>query len=81
MFLVNLGLIWLSKAHVAVPVSDSMIMAGVVFETGGYGLVRLLKILSLFFKIGFSRWIFVSLICLCQFDIKSLLAYSFVAHI
>jgi NADH-ubiquinone oxidoreductase chain 4 len=56
---------------------------------GGYGLLRVIK---LFIKIGLKVNIFiiiisliggivVSLICIRQNDIKSLIAYSSVAHI
>nr|APX39435.1 NADH dehydrogenase subunit 4 [Cryptocephalus celtibericus] len=80
--------LWLPKAHVEAPVSGSMILAGVMLKLGGYGLMRFLKF---FLKSGFS-WgiilmvlslfggVLVSLICLRQSDMKSLIAYSSVAH-
>nr|QZI85920.1 NADH dehydrogenase subunit 4 [Moechotypa diphysis] len=85
MFSVHL---WLPKAHVEAPVSGSMILAGVMLKLGGYGLIRLM---SLFLEIGMKfNFIFivislvggfiVSLICLRQSDMKSLIAYSSVAH-
>nr|URX53624.1 NADH dehydrogenase subunit 4 [Postelectrotermes sp. 1 AB-2022a]URX53676.1 NADH dehydrogenase subunit 4 [Postelectrotermes sp. 1 AB-2022a]URX53741.1 NADH dehydrogenase subunit 4 [Postelectrotermes sp. 1 AB-2022a] len=84
MFLVHL---WLPKAHVEAPVSGSMILAGVLLKLGGYGLLRVFPILVNFFKLGFI-WIsislvggfLVSLICMRQTDLKSLIAYSSVAH-
>nr|AML26386.1 NADH dehydrogenase subunit 4 [Staphylinidae sp. BMNH 1274634] len=80
--------LWLPKAHVEAPVSGSMILAGVMLKLGGYGLMRLMP---LFLHIGVKlNWIFlmismvggfyVSLICLRQVDMKSLVAYSSVAH-
>nr|UFP05758.1 NADH dehydrogenase subunit 4 [Hycleus scutellatus] len=85
MFFVHL---WLPKAHVEAPVSGSMILAGVMLKLGGYGLMRLMMIfISLgmsinYFFIGLSLigGVMVSLICLRQSDIKSLIAYSSVAH-
>nr|YP_010137182.1 NADH dehydrogenase subunit 4 [Paraglenea fortunei]QWM97241.1 NADH dehydrogenase subunit 4 [Paraglenea fortunei] len=85
MFFVHL---WLPKAHVEAPVSGSMILAGIMLKLGGYGLMRLLglfleigmKFNLIFIIIGVMGGFFVSLICLRQSDIKSLIAYSSVAH-
>nr|UPX88702.1 NADH dehydrogenase subunit 4 [Aphodius rufipes] len=80
--------LWLPKAHVEAPVSGSMILAGIMLKLGGYGLMRLMKIFLLvgvqvnyiFISISMVGGVFVSLICLRQTDIKSLIAYSSVAH-
>nr|YP_010721206.1 NADH dehydrogenase subunit 4 [Parnassius stoliczkanus]WDS46331.1 NADH dehydrogenase subunit 4 [Parnassius stoliczkanus] len=80
--------LWLPKAHVEAPVSGSMILAGIMLKLGGYGLLR---ILILFQGIGSKMnfiWIIISLLgglyislnCFCQVDMKSLIAYSSVAH-
>nr|AND96083.1 NADH deshydrogenase subunit 4 [Onthophagus crassicollis] len=85
MYLVHL---WLPKAHVEAPVSGSMILAGVMLKLGGYGLMRLMlifieigmKINIIFILISMYGGFLVSLICIRQIDIKSLIAYSSVAH-
>nr|YP_009441010.1 NADH dehydrogenase subunit 4 [Tagiades litigiosa]ARJ31547.1 NADH dehydrogenase subunit 4 [Tagiades vajuna] len=80
--------LWLPKAHVEAPVSGSMILAGVMLKLGGYGLLRVLIFLqSISLKLNYI-WIIISLVggfyislkCLCQVDVKSLIAYSSVAH-
>nr|AND96559.1 NADH deshydrogenase subunit 4 [Tiniocellus spinipes] len=85
MYLVHL---WLPKAHVEAPVSGSMILAGVLLKLGGYGLMRLMsiflsigmKINMIFLVISMFGGLLVSLICIRQIDMKSLIAYSSVAH-
>nr|YP_010954688.1 NADH dehydrogenase subunit 4 [Dorcus davidis]WMW30073.1 NADH dehydrogenase subunit 4 [Dorcus davidis] len=80
--------LWLPKAHVEAPVSGSMILAGVMLKLGGYGFMRLMqmmiplaiKVNLIFIVIGLMGGFFVSLICLRQGDVKSLIAYSSVAH-
>nr|YP_010272323.1 NADH dehydrogenase subunit 4 [Meloe mediterraneus]UKE80244.1 NADH dehydrogenase subunit 4 [Meloe mediterraneus] len=85
LFLVHL---WLPKAHVEAPVSGSMILAGVMLKLGGYGLMRLLVVFTSvgltinYFFIGLSMigGLVISLICIRQSDMKSLIAYSSVVH-
>nr|BBA21815.1 NADH dehydrogenase subunit 4 [Nipponoluciola cruciata] len=80
--------LWLPKAHVEAPVSGSMILAGVMLKLGGYGLFRFMKIFMetglkvnfVFIVISLIGGFFISLVCLRQMDIKSLIAYSSVSH-
>nr|YP_009741013.1 NADH dehydrogenase subunit 4 [Traulia orchotibialis]QID04040.1 NADH dehydrogenase subunit 4 [Traulia orchotibialis] len=85
MFLVHL---WLPKAHVEAPISGSMILAGVLLKLGGYGIFRVMKVISylgmkfnyFWLSLGLSGGVIVSFICFRQVDLKSLIAYSSVAH-
>ena len=84
-FLVHL---WLPKAHVEAPISGSIILAGVLLKLGGYGLIRIIMCLGTLNNKLNLWWISISLYggclirlnCLRQIDLKSLIAYSSVAH-
>nr|YP_009348104.1 NADH dehydrogenase subunit 4 [Nothoaspis amazoniensis]APW83517.1 NADH dehydrogenase subunit 4 [Nothoaspis amazoniensis] len=85
MYLVHL---WLPKAHVEAPIAGSMVLAGVLLKLGVYGMYRVKVVLdakmiemgSLFISIVLIGGVIIGMICLCQVDVKSLIAYSSVAH-
>nr|YP_009480301.1 NADH dehydrogenase subunit 4 [Reticulinasus faini]AIZ58551.1 NADH dehydrogenase subunit 4 [Reticulinasus faini] len=80
--------LWLPKAHVEAPVAGSMVLAGVLLKLGIYGMIRF-KVMFENYIIKYSYYIMsiillggiiVGMICLCQVDIKSLIAYSSICH-
>nr|WRK21461.1 NADH dehydrogenase subunit 4 [Hecalus sp.] len=79
---------WLPKAHVQAPVSGSMILAGLMLKIGGYGLIKVMYMYEymfmnysyIWFSVSLVGSLFISMICLIQGDIKSMIAYSSISH-
>nr|QTC32052.1 NADH dehydrogenase subunit 4 [Nisia fuliginosa] len=91
-FLVSFPMIffhlWLPSAHVESPVGGSMILAGVMLKLGGYGLIRLIKFMNMFFikfnwlmiSLSLFSFFFMAVVCMVQSDLKVLIAYSSICH-
>lgn len=81
---------WLPDAHVAAPTGGSVILAAVLLKMGTYGFVRFCLPLFPDATQTFAPWIaalaivgilYGGLVALVQKDVKSLVAYSSVAHL
>ncbi len=81
---------WLPDAHVEAPTAGSIILAGVLLKMGTYGFLRfclpifpdattrLVPLISVLALIGIT---YGALVAMVQRDVKSLVAYSSVAHL
>jgi NADH-quinone oxidoreductase subunit M len=80
---------WLPLAHVEAPTPISMILAGLLLKMGGYGLVRICMGFfpnmfidhgQLIMYLGAFNIVWAAVACLCQTDMKKIIAYSSVSH-
>lgn len=79
--------LWLPRAHVEAPVYGSIVLAAVLLKLGVFGLLKLVPLLAAcqiiwgVLPLGLFGGIVIALVRLFQADIKTLIAYSSVAHI
>lgn len=78
--------LWLPKAHVEAPLSGSVLLAGVLLKTGGYGLLIASRVVGVRTVISAAAPTAVAgrgvaaVLCLMQTDVKVLIAYFSVVH-
>lgn len=80
--------VWLPLAHVESPLIGSILLARLILKLGRYGIVRLVEIFFLIFRevnlylifLGLWGSIIAGLICISQFDLKKIVAFSSVSH-
>lgn len=83
---------WLPDAHTEAPTGGSVILAGVLLKLGAYGMMRIALPLfpSQFYFYSFEvpiitilalfSIVYGAMVCMAQWDLKRLVAYSSVAH-
>ena len=81
---------WLPDAHTEAPTAGSVILAGLLLKTGGYGLIRFVAQLFPDAAVSIAPWamllgvlsiIYGAVLAFAQSDLKRLVAYTSVSHL
>jgi NADH-quinone oxidoreductase subunit M len=82
--------VWLPDTHTQAPTAGSVLLAGILLKTGGYGLIRFVvllfpdaavQIMPLAMVLGVVGILYGAWLSLVQTDLKRLIAYSSVSHL